>query len=486
MTKVGGGRCRGESMNVNAMVMPPVEARAPFEARHWLLLSALLLALALYAAFKLATPMQHDVAWLIDAGSRWHGGERLYIDIEDINPPLVFYVYGLLSAGFWTKNAFVIGVLLFMAANALWCWRLAGARWGGAALAIGMAVGAAEFGQRDHLAALVLPVYLLAHRAGTRERALIGAWSFIGFGLKPHFMLIVCAVTIARVLREGSWRPIVRPENVAIGAIGAAYVAFSLTAHPEFFRDMVPLVQLLPYNASANILDHRPDLIVMGLLLLVAAVQLKDRAAWPAIGALVGALACYFVQANYWTYHLVPAMSAGLFLAVRLAGPNPVRLTVVLAAMLVLATQLWGQRYRTIDPIPPDARAVLFLSSQVTGAYPWVVEHGVQHASPYASLGALAGAQAIIDDPRETAARKIAGRRFLHDSRQKILARIDRQCPDPIFVDARRKKKHFRRPFDYLRFLDPDGSLPGYREAGTRGIYKVFRRVAPCVERHGQ
>jgi hypothetical protein len=51
------------------------------------------LALAPAAAFLLmvlAPPLNHDVAAILNFAERWIAGERLYRDLIDVNPPLIF------------------------------------------------------------------------------------------------------------------------------------------------------------------------------------------------------------------------------------------------------------------------------------------------------------------------------------------------------------------------------------------------------------
>ena len=38
----------------------------------------------------LLPPLNHDVAAVLDFSRRWLGGERLYVDLVDVNPPRIF------------------------------------------------------------------------------------------------------------------------------------------------------------------------------------------------------------------------------------------------------------------------------------------------------------------------------------------------------------------------------------------------------------
>ena len=52
----------------------------------------------LFLPAVLAPPLNHDVAAVLSFSQRWLGGERLYTDLIDVNPPLIF-VLNLIPAG---------------------------------------------------------------------------------------------------------------------------------------------------------------------------------------------------------------------------------------------------------------------------------------------------------------------------------------------------------------------------------------------------
>ena len=62
-------------------------------------LAALALAPALaFALMVLAPPLNHDVAAILNFAERWVGGERLYRDLIDVNPPLIFVLTAIPAA----------------------------------------------------------------------------------------------------------------------------------------------------------------------------------------------------------------------------------------------------------------------------------------------------------------------------------------------------------------------------------------------------
>ena len=71
------------------------------------LATALLLAtLALVLTTSIRSPLKDDVAWLLYVARKWLGGQRLYEDLVEVNPPLIVWIYAIPAAlAEWTGAA---------------------------------------------------------------------------------------------------------------------------------------------------------------------------------------------------------------------------------------------------------------------------------------------------------------------------------------------------------------------------------------------
>ena len=58
----------------------------------------LLAALALVMLTAARSPLKDDVAWLLYVARRWLGGQRLYEDLVEVNPPLIIWIYAIPAA----------------------------------------------------------------------------------------------------------------------------------------------------------------------------------------------------------------------------------------------------------------------------------------------------------------------------------------------------------------------------------------------------
>lgn len=381
-------------------------------------------------ALQMLRPITDDVGWLLDAGSRWFHGQRLYVDIMEVNPPLVFYDMAVLSAGTWTKPAYLAGVCVAIFISSLWC---GDRRWTAfAALTLPALV---PFGQRDHLALIAALPFLVSER----RKWPMGVWLFAGTALKPHLLLIPLLAAV--------WRREWRDEALwTLLGLVLAYGAFILAVHPAYVRDIVPLAVATYHGLGAPF----PAWFHLAFIAAIAAMNLRS----PLIGALIGALASYFLQGKFWYYQLIPAVGVAIYIA--LATPRLKLLNTVCAAALALASVPALVRPKPlIDPIPAGASRVLFLTASLQRAYPLVLGRRVENTSPYPSLWPVPGA---LDKPEILAA-----------TRRRQVDAIVSRCPQYIFTDHKDR-------FDYYRFIaaDPRFRRMDYKRLRSFGPFEVY------------
>lgn len=466
----------------------PAADRPPNRLRYRSLVSqvrqeTLLIALVcgILALVEMQLPLNHDVAWLLDAGSRWWHGEQLYVDLIEVNPPLVFYLYGLISLGTWTKAAFIIGIVTSIGLTGLWTRRLKGEWWGIATVIIAVAAGAVDFGQRDHIAAIFAIPYLFAGRANRAERILIGVWAFAGFGLKPHLLIIPAATTLGRILQEGSLRPAHSPENLALGSLCVTYLAIAWMAYPVFFQQMVPLGNLVYFAYGVELNSQLPVNYIVAFSAVIVAFGSLKRTLWPSTAAVVGAFISFFVQGRFWTYHLVPALALTAILSLLLVQPQSRQFAIVLCLTAIAGTGMFLTKQRQYaDIVPRDATSVLFLTAHVPWAYPAVMEHGVKNASHYPALWTLPGAWRLYKEPSTDPSVRRQAIGVLLATRETVIGDILKYCPDPIFVDVRPVKPYFKYPFDFEKFILADPRVRNYRPGNRQGSVLPYVRTHPC------
>jgi hypothetical protein len=301
------------------------------------------LALAPAAAFLLmvlAPPLNHDVAAILNFAERWVGGERLYRELIDVNPPLIFVLTAIPAAlARVTPLDGVQALLLCVLGCCLAAWRLTVRLRHGrvegpveravldALVPLACVLPAYDVGQREHLMALfAIPyAFLAARRIEGLPTSRVLAWTVtlaaaLGFALKPHFLAVPALVEALVLLRRGPAGALRDPLPWGMAAVWALYLAAIPLLFPKYFDFVVPLViGFYLGNGGLGLFDVllTERLGAAGLLLAaLAAFALRRGAGAPAQTLLavgIGGFLSAWVQHKGWSYHVVPiAMASGL------------------------------------------------------------------------------------------------------------------------------------------------------------------------------
>ena len=286
-----------------------------------------------FLTIVLLPPLNHDVAAVLDFSRRWLAGERLYVDLIDVNPPLIF-ILNLVPAALarWTPLGPAQAIILCLVgvAGLVW-WLCVNLRvreregWIEAAvltacLPLLLVMAGSDFGQRDVLMAMVaIPYCLLAARriegppAPGRLAIIVVILAALGFALKPYFLMVPLLVEGLVLWRRGPAQALRDPVPWLMGAIWAAYLLLILIAFPVYYQKILPFAWEV-YGAI-----HGPgpwgvlvtDMMGAAAFLLVVAISLTLR--WHAgtfaqalAVAACGAFISAWMQHKGWPYHVIP------------------------------------------------------------------------------------------------------------------------------------------------------------------------------------
>jgi hypothetical protein len=307
-----------------------------------------LLPVAYFVACVLAPPLNHDVAAVLTFSQRWLAGERLYVELIDVNPPLI-YVLNLLPA--WLARATGIDAVTALQACLL-AW--GAAAWGLAfrlrdpavtapverlllAVLPGLFVFGAgyDFGQREHLmVASALPyLYAAARRArgeAPRGRLAAAVLAGVGFALKPYFLGIPALVELAVLVTGGPRRWLGDPVPWIMAALWAVYLVALPWVFPQYVFGVVPMVWSLYLDLTGLgplgvLLIPRVGaavLLLMPLMWLAWRPTRRAGAVLPRVLGLaaLGGLAAVIAQRKGWSYHILPLELFTLGMAALLAA----------------------------------------------------------------------------------------------------------------------------------------------------------------------
>ena len=305
----------------------------PLLAAASLVLLTAALALVLFTALR--SPLKDDIAWLLYVARRWLAGRELYVDLVEVNPPLIIWLSAIPVrlagwSGISSQTAAVLCVITSLLGSAWWTAVLL-RRQGGALFAqplpvfaaisiVLLLVPGAELGQREHLlAAAILPY--VAIFAGEldgvpprlRSALLAGVLAGLGCALKPRyaavFVVLEC-LALLRGLRPWRWLPL-----SAIGAM-AAYGAAIAVFCPAYLSRAVPLALALYDFNNTPLLALAADCTrilfgqaVAAVLLWLAWRRMPERRLMLVLVtvAVTSILVCFMDDKN-WFYHRLPAI----------------------------------------------------------------------------------------------------------------------------------------------------------------------------------
>ncbi len=501
----------------------------------YLLVLVLLVISAAVAEFQ--SVLRPDVAFLLYAAERVLRGARLYVDVVEINPPLIvgLNVPAVVVGRIFDVPAALVyrsGVLLLvvnsLGISAAVLRRLPAespALRRGALLLAGLALllmAEVDFGEREHLMlALFLPyAWLVALRARRLTvpaalAGLVGLLVGIGLALKPHFLLAWLGLETYRRAVVAKRLAAPTPESTAVMGVLLAYAVFVILATPEYLilaAELGPAYSRFLHQPALELLFTAPGAPIT-LLATLTYLALRKRAGhrelWDVL--LVGSLAFFLagvLQQKGLRYHFYPSFALATMLLgvvvldVRLPLTRPserlyrlvASAAVFTIAVVALGTTLshagkrgWGGRPdvplgRMLEVVRRHAAesSIFVFSYHIGSTFPLVNYAGVESASRFPQLWILPAEYAgrmRADEPLRyrPAAEMSPAERYLNEA---VLADLERSRPRLLLVlrNARDDRANGLRRLDYLAYFGRD---PRFADLFTR--YELLDRVGEYV-----
>lgn len=480
-----------------------------------------------------------DTAIPLYLASRLLDGERVYSTYLEINPPLFVWlsVPGALLAkatglSAWSANTALVGGL--MLGSLRLCAELGrhtpwAPPWLGLPL-LAFAFGvfpAQEFSNREHLALVMVTPFLLLSAARFEGRgvpqglaAVCGAVGALGLAYKPYFLLAWVLVECALAWQLGR-RWLLRPEALALIALGALYGVSILTVTPAYLAaalDWAPLYARYLRNSGIAILfPVWWSILPVAAATAVLALATKRRLGPAPFILLLASLGFWggaVLQMKGLGYHYLTAGGLG-FLVLALAGAGPglggvrrpsdlvlwlaraTALVVVVWSLVVLLEEGAGRRPAShLDPRYQglktavrelaDSKPILVFSSNPAAGWPLTLEAGARWGSRFMSQWPLAGLyrDQLGQGPGVIRARPFPLRdgieRTFHEAMIADLLRYRPAAIVVLSVDSTERGFGGATRIDYLDYFGSDPRFvrlfAGYEEVGAFGRYRLFRR----------
>lgn len=472
--------------------------------RTWILIGALWLAALAY--YLTRDYLHHDVGWTLLATGRMLDGARLYRDIIEVNPPMIFYsaAPGVLLArlgGWQAMTGFSAYVLLLIlgsvaltalvqARAAVLSPRAQGLMSLAALIALAL-LPAADFGEREHFTTiLTLPyVALLSARYADRDcdarlAGIVGLAAGLGLAFKPYFLVVPVMLELYQMIRRRSLTAAFRPETICAAAVVAFYAGAVVLLHPEYIERIVPY-GVLVYDAYAKPFAYAflqpklPSLLMPLAVYALVRLTRRDCRFLDAYAiAAAGFFVAYLVQAKGWSYHLVPvfaflwmaAAAATTFLFGAQASEAPRRRQRLMAATavvsllgLIASPAIHGSaRSPFTDILAPIVQRIAptgslyAFTSHVWVSFPLVAKTGLDWASRFPAQwllpGVINGLQAADTGDDDVRRRLEEIERFAIDA---VIEDLQVNRPQIVLVDLDSQYID-GPPFDYLGYFARD------------------------------
>lgn len=465
-------------------------------------------ALAIFAFGAVAAfqyPLNHDVAWILAIGDRVLSGQRLYVDVIELNPPLIVWLNLPVVAAAHVLHIDP-GTLFRLVVLAL----AAAALVASAVIARGLDVAGAplaavasyavvagvgyDFGQREHLALLLsLPYLACAVRRvqgdGDPRRWIVAgaaAAAGLGFALKPFFLPVPLLVELVVAHRRRSCASI---SAAVIGAELAVYAAAVLVFAPAY----VPLGRLLAPAYGVGYFNTVPLAFALMPNFLIGAIGLgfgwrvlrRHAALHVLFAAALGFGGGALAQWKGWGYHWLPFAALGMLLLGMaatdvLARRNPAAVRRIGGAVATLgALTLFGAATagRASNPYPAMLAPVIAelgggpvgVLSSLNVAYPLVTLPGVGTSFRLPTVGLLVTAMRSGDT-------RTGG--FLRG----VYAEDMRRAPPRLMIDDTRELG-LPAPLDVVGYLSQSpefaAQMANFRLVRTVGPFRILQRQPP-------
>ena len=481
-----------------------------FSGSPWLLAALLLVAAILQQCL---IGLDADVSWLLTVGERVLDGQRLYVDIFEVNPPasVLLYLPGIAAGRLLGVSAeFSTSVLVFtLAAVSIWSARrllldsgILRPGHGGRALCCAVftfvLLPGACFAQREHVAVLALLPFIAvaAVRArggsvGFAAALLAGVGAGVTIAIKPHFVLAVAPMVFFAIWRRRSSSLALGVETWAAAAVVLSYGLLVVESYPDYLTNALPLLNAvyLPARTDLDEVVLSPHMILFIVACALAVCTGRGRlvrnlAILPLLGA-VGFAAAVIVQGKGYLNHAYPAVALALVAlgaAVTDGRADQARRAVGTAAFLLLAglslyifthVASYGDLARTVQRVAPPNPRIIVAGSNLSVGHPltrwldgtWVGRRG--------SLWATGTAvEVLANSADETQRELIAG--YIEEDRRIFVEDIARGRPDVVLVPGQHELQWV------ASHRDVANALKSYREAGAaQDVHILVRRPAP-------
>ncbi|MEA3498068.1 MAG: hypothetical protein U9R16_03310 [Campylobacterota bacterium] len=389
----------------------------------------LLFVIAVYFTFY---PLNVDSTWILHSAQRMLSGATLYIDVVEVNPPLIF-IYSIVPILFSEfsyispTHSYILFVIILILISLYLSWivlsnyyvsKLNSIRHYlyliGFILTISIS---SNFGQREHLLMIFITPFILMMiyrdkiQLSSLSIILIAAFASFGFNIKPHFFLIFIGAELAYMIHSKNILSIFRKDSIIIICSGVLYLLLIFIKFPEYINFAVPMAldtYTTLFNKSFKVLLLNNTILLLFLSILfwfIFTARKLNLATKILFSIIITSLALYLIQQKGWSYHAIPLLiSILLFLSyivinnlkkdsqLYILGFIPIIISIIV--MNIQSVPRFYELENILKDIPQGSK-VHIISTDIARGQALLAENKLQWASRFGALGIL---PAIIEN----------------------------------------------------------------------------------------
>lgn len=470
--------------------------------------------------FQRLVVLNPDLTWLITLDEKWLAGQKLYVDLFEVNPPIsaIMYLPAVLMKG--ATDRYLAGIIVFLmvffgAVEIFLTYLILKPillrkyllKFCVILLFLFLCFPVDVFGQRDYVAVVALfPFVAVActRLHGVKPRIWLLILAGLGAGaamtIKPHYAVVAGVPLLFNALARRSPKPLFGLEVWVAALVVLAYAVSVVLFFPAYLG---PYLHRL---AVAYVPVPRRLEFVRALLLLVtffavaglACLRLSgDRrqalfaAPWM-MAALGGALFMVLIG-KWWSYTAYGmfafAMAPLLGSLTETSETRPIslrigiRLTAAAAALLCMLWLWVGPQYATfltkaVGEVAPPHPRMITITDNISVGHPMVRQLNGVWVGTSAAQVVAAGALVLEQDKRLSPRKRTELDQIIDQDRDRLRTDIERGRPDIIVSDTRLLDHTY---FDWWAWANQDPGLAkilsGYHLVGTIDYrFQVWKR----------
>ncbi|MDN3651738.1 hypothetical protein QWY77_03030 [Thalassotalea ponticola] len=299
---------------------------------YWIRLVSLASLILYYVFSNLALHLNHDIGWLYTATEQWLAGKLLYSEIMELNPPIIFYllvpvvainqafefssVLSLKLYAFIVTLPFIINFVSYFKQSHF----SSTERYYLFIAVIVSCYGSAQydFGQRDHLAIiLLLPYFISTFFQGLnppplpfKSKTIVAFSATIGICIKPYFILFFIGAELWRFIQKPVVKNLLTLESSLIAICSCFFYLYLIVLEPNYIPKMVPLAVATywAYGIPIELFNLEVNLLLL-LFLIAVSFTIKNKIERNLIHyflylSFIGLLV--FLLQSHYSYQLLP------------------------------------------------------------------------------------------------------------------------------------------------------------------------------------